>query len=142
MTCDYDIRKFLECSKGDKLSCIPIIVEIVALSKIKNERGVSWLEEINHEIKNGFLRKGIKNVIRGTTNGYTSEQLRNIMLTTSVYSFNTGVELLEEVIIIEGVLALYESKSTAYIKDFLVSHLGIELEKEAVDIIRNELGEL
>lgn len=126
----FEIREYVDCSKEEKLECAPIIKEILMLANIACMKGLLALEEKATQSNNPYLIKGILLVVDGTDPEYVNETL----CISSVFSFKTGIELLKEMIILEGVLSIQAGHNPRIIEEKLLSFLG-----DAADEVRKNI---
>lgn len=66
--------------------------------------------------------------------GTDPEHVKDILCISSVFSFKTGVELLKELIILEGVLSIQAGHNPRIIEEKLLSFLG-----DAADEVRGNM---
>lgn len=118
-----------KCSKSQKEKLISIINKIVAFSKQARFEGLLALENELENLANRFLRFGLKLII----DGVAPELVFDILSANIYYSHDKGVELLEKLIIRDGVLLIQSGDNHRVVLHKLAMYLGdygFELIKE------------
>ena len=132
MSYSFEIRKYVECSKEEKLSCVSVINDVVYLANVARREGILALESEIQKSSNSYLKRGILFVI----DGIVPNMVAGILGITSVFGFKTGVELLKELIMVEGILSIQAGENPRIIEEKLLSFLG-----DAMDDARKILEE-
>ena len=130
----YNVRKYVECTREERVSLASIIQEINVLSTNTRDKGVQWLiDELPRLGDSSVLGRGIALVVDGTD----PQLAREILHTSCVFSQKTGVELLRDIIAMEGVLAIQSGNNPRIIEELLLSYVG----EDAVEDVRKPLNE-
>jgi flagellar motor component MotA len=117
---ELEIFEKAKCSLKEKEFLMELINYFVNLSEKAYREGLLSLEDDVENIDNFFLKKGLKLI----TNGTDPEIVRSI-LETYIYSSDLkGKELLEKMIILEGVLAIQSGDKPNIIFEKLASYFG------------------
>ena len=119
---DFELRKQMECTEADKEKCLPVIDKILEIASIARSQGILSLEELIPEIENYLIKVGIQLMVDGLSEEYTLEVLDK-MITAS---YKTGAELMQQLIIRDGLLAIQAGESPRLIILKLYAYLGEE----------------
>ena len=107
-------------SDEDKKSCLPLINKIIELGNIARMKGVLVLQlEIEQE-QSLFLKTAGNLIINGTDPQIVKEILQNLILSEN----HTGAQLLERLIIAEGILGVQSGENPDILAMRLASMLG------------------
>ena len=131
---NLELRKYIECSREEKLPLLKMISEIVLLANLARMEGVLALEKRLKMIDDRLLSMGLELVVDGTDPRIVEE----IMDMVIVASFKTGAELLSQLIIRDGVLGIQCGHNPRIIELRLKALLGDELLKQGCGIRQNE----
>lgn len=127
----YTIREHVDCTREERLSCVPLIGEILRLSEFARNKDLSRLESEAGKVSHALLKQGLLLAVDGTDPRLT-EEIMNISI---VYSHKTGVELLKDIIILDGVLSIQTGYNARLIETRLLSYLGEDVFEDAQKII-------
>jgi len=123
---NFEIRKYTECSNDEKRGLPPVIDCLVELAvTARDGGGVHVLEKRMPEINDDFLKLGIGLLLDGTD----TNVVQDILDTAVIFSYKTGVELLKQLIIREGVLGISRGYNPMIIKTHLWKYLGEDFER-------------
>ena len=125
------VRKYVVCTKEEKLSCAGLISEIVDLAKTALYEDVFALENMALEIQDALLETGIMQIV----GGYDAKLIADMLDALIVTSGKTGAELLRQLIIREGVLHIRSGLEQNLVKEKLLAMLGEEAAVEARQLI-------
>ena len=120
---DLELREYIKCSKEEKRDCLPLIEEIVGWAEMAVKGGLLDLEDEVIGVKNQLLKTGMSLVI----DGCESEIVKSVMDDMIVASGKTGVELLRQLIVREGVLSIQSGYNPRIIELRLSAMLGEEI---------------
>jgi len=126
---NFELRRLMECTREDKLACLPLIDKIVGLANTARSQGLLALEDIIPDLGDYLLKTGISMLVDGRDQDTTYE----IMTTHIIASYKTGVDLLRQMIICDGVLAIQAGVSPRLISEKLVSYLGEDIILELIE---------
>ena len=126
---NFELRRLMECTREDKLACLPLIDKIVGLANTARSQGLLALEDIIPDLGDYLLKTGISMLVDGRDQDTTYE----IMTTHIIASYKTGVDLLRQMIICDGVLAIQAGISPRLISEKLVSYLGEDIILELIE---------
>lgn len=104
----------------DKEKCIPTIHKLVKLSNIARTNGIMAVEAEAEQTQCFFLKTALLLVVDGTSPIIVKQILQNLILADE-YS---GSQLLDRLLIAEGVLALQQGENPNLIALMLYSMLG------------------
>ena len=128
---NFELRKLMECAKEEKLSCIPLIDKIAEVSAEAKRDGLPRLEELIPGLDDHLMRYGITKV----TEGCDPALIDRLMEIYIIASYKTGVDLLRQMIIRDGVMGIAEGIETEVLRENLMVWLGedilLELAKES-----------
>jgi flagellar motor component MotA len=123
----FEIRALVKCSKEERISCISIILEIMRIAAVVKKNGIEVLEEEAANVGNFYLKRGLLHVVDGTD----PELLDEILHLSNIYSLKTGIGLLQDIIRLEGILAIQSGYGPRMIEERLISFLGEDVYEEA-----------
>ena len=130
---NFEIRALVKCSDEERLSCLALIDKIVELAKTARQHGLLVLEETVPELEPYLLQTGIRMIV----DACHPEEVVETMDTLIVYSHKKGVELLRQMIISSGVLAIQGGDHPMLIREKLLAYLGEDI---AADALRQVVG--
>ncbi|MCL1989124.1 MAG: hypothetical protein FWG64_14305 [Firmicutes bacterium] len=113
-----DTRKHIECT--EKASCLATINKMIKLAQLARQFGVLELENIITENDHFMLKIGIALLVDGASPKQVQEILNNLIVT----SFATGEELLNQLIIVQSVLAIQENYNPRVLETHLYAFLN------------------
>lgn len=124
---NYKLDIKTNCSREEKLECLPRIQRMMELSNISRRSGLLALEAELLKENNFLLKEGVMLVVDGSD----PEFVEAVLLNHINASGKTGKELLESVIITYGTLAIQEGMNPRLIRCILLSYLGDDVMDEA-----------
>jgi len=110
------------CSRDVKIKALELIEQIESLSELAKRQGLLSLQADLHLIDNSILKKGLTAVV----DGIDRMIMKELLMTEVLASRFEGFELLESMIIIDGVSLIQEGVNTSFIKNKLTSYLGVD----------------
>ncbi|MDR0272257.1 MAG: hypothetical protein LBI27_02945 [Clostridiales bacterium] len=113
-------RELFKASKKERLTCLSTVDEMVRLSMIARSQGCLALEEEAEKEENKFLSFGLMLAVGGVG----PELIQDILEKYIIASGKTGVELLRQAIMLEGILSITAGLNPRIIKDKLTIMLG------------------
>jgi hypothetical protein len=125
-------REYFKCSAEEKKSCLATIDAIGKIAGIVKDQGALALEDAYDEAVGDFLlQTGIKLIM----DDVQVDEIKAILETYIVSSYKTGVELLRQVIVLQGILEILDGKESWYknpqrIKQKLYAFLGEDFVRE------------
>ena len=121
---NFELRSLTECAPHEKQSIMDgVVKEIFEMAVIAKEQGIPALDECARKCKAPFLlQMGIFMVVDGTDPSILANVLSNLVVSSN----KTGAELLMQMIIREGVLAIQAGHDPRLIKMMLEAYLGEE----------------
>ncbi|MCL2016991.1 MAG: hypothetical protein FWG68_12165 [Defluviitaleaceae bacterium] len=111
-------RKYINCTS--KASCLDTITRITNLANLTRQWGILELDNIITATDHFLLKLGVMLVVDGAK----PQQVQEILNNTIVASFATGEELLNQLIITRGVLAIQAGYNPRLIEFNLHAFLG------------------
>ena len=115
----------MQCSKADKIQIVPLIDLIVRASEKARKQGLLALEDDVNAYENPSLILGMQLVVDGT-----DPRLIESILTARIFSTNKrGKELLEQIIVCDGVLSIQAGDNPRLTEVKLFSFLGDEADE-------------
>jgi len=115
-------RKRIECTVEEKKSLLPLIDEITEASAKFRKQGLLGLEEVCNNTANELLKQGLEFAIDGKDLLVMRNEIKQLLGSSQ----QTGVDLLSEYIIVEGVLSLAEGYVPRITRDHLNMYLGLD----------------
>jgi len=120
---NFELRKLMECTKEEKLSCLPLIDSILELARSARHNGVLALEDRIPEFEDYLLKTGLSIMV----DGCSVIDNKEVMDTLIVTSGKTGVALMRQMIIRDGIVAIQEGENPGFIAKRLNAYLGEDL---------------
>ncbi len=120
MIYDLALAKKAECSEPEKESLIPLVSLFQNFSEKARREGLLALEVELEKIENPFLKFGMQLMI----DGVEPKALQDILATNIYYSESQGKDLLEKILILEGIQALSSAENSRLITSRLGMYLG------------------
>ena len=117
---NLELRKYIECTPEEKKPLQGKIAEIVNLANITRAQGVLALEQQIEKTDDRLLQIGITLIVDGTD----PEVVKNIIDTIIINTNKTGTELLSQLMVREGLLAIQAGYNPSIIKAKLLAYLG------------------
>ncbi|MBP7582548.1 MAG: hypothetical protein KBA61_00855 [Spirochaetes bacterium] len=122
----YEIAFFdrLQCPRDKKKESIKLMETLVVLAEKSRKMGLLVLEDDLANLKDTFLKKGLQMVIDGTDPVVVRDVLRTRMLSSGL----KGANLLNNVLILEGVVAIQAGDNPRIVADKLSCFLGKDID--------------
>lgn len=114
------ISEIIQCSVEDRIACISTLDMIIETSKKAHSKGLLALEEEVNLQQNKLFQKGIELLLYGIE----PFELRNILENYITVGNYSGKELLERILIVEGILAIQQGDYPWVIREKLISYFG------------------
>lgn len=138
----FSIREHIRCTKEEKVSCLPIIDEMVGFAELARKEGLLAFEKMEKEHENPLFRAGMSMCVDGVDKITISYNLGDML----IMSDKTGVELLKQYIIASSILDMMNGDHPRLIRRHLVMMLGDEIYNEVmkpqnVECDRNDITE-
>lgn len=127
---DYAVYEKMTCRDEEKRKCIPLIDFILKLSEKARNNGLLALET-SAEGHGFFFRKTLELVLGGVEPVNIRNMMSNYILTGNY----KGLDLLERVLTLEGLLAIQGGEHPMLLSERLLSWLGEELSQEVEALI-------
>ena len=108
------------CSREEKIPLAALIEELVRCCGHAKKNGILGLSSL--EVSDELLWMGLDTVVSGLDPIMLEEKLR----TKALSELRTGAALLRAMIIIDGVLMIYEMKGIEELRDKLLCYLGAD----------------
>jgi flagellar motor component MotA len=113
-------------SDREKESCLPLIEHISQLGKKSIKEGLMSLDKHLSEEHNWFLKIGVELICNAIPPDVTQKILMNLINADNY----TGGELLEKILVVEGVLYMQQGINVEMIESVLLSMLGYKYYKQ------------
>ena len=120
MIFDYNLYKRARTGEAGRKSLLPLSAKFVALSEKSRRDGLLSLEEDMSELPDSLMKDALRLVIDGTD----SSQLEQLMLSTVYASSHRGRQLLEDMLVCTGVLAIQQGHSPLMVEMMLSPFVG------------------
>ena len=120
---NFELRKLMECTKEEKMSCLPLIDSIMEIARAARHNGVLALEDRIPEFEDHILKAGVTIIV----DGCSREDNKEVMDTLIISSGKTGVALMRQMIIRDGVLAIQDGENPSLIIKRLNAYLGEDI---------------
>ena len=117
---DFELRKQMECTEEEKLECLPVINKIMEYVNIARDQGLLSLEEHIPGIDDNFLKAGMQVMVDGLSPEYTFSILNKMIMASN----KTGVDLIKQLIIRDGILAMQAGEAPGPVLLQLHAYLG------------------
>ena len=119
---NLELRKYIECTREEKKPLLKLVAEITHLANITRMEGVLALDKKIEELDDRLLQTGLGLIVDGTDPEIVKEIMDNKIIT----SFKTGAELLSQLIIRDGSLAIQCGYNPRIIEHMMLALLGDE----------------
>lgn len=129
---DWDLGKRLKCSFEEKQEVIALLGQVLDLSKAAHRKGLLELENCLDLVASKYLKKGLKLLLFGIE----PPMLRHILEDYILAGDYKGKELLEHIIIMEGLLLIQSGEYPWVIREKLSAFFG----EEFIDEIESRFG--
>ena len=120
MEYDWQFKQRSECSDQDKRGCMKLVGDLVNLSIMARRNGLLSLIKVAEQKSHFLLKKGLQLLV----DGVSPQIVRNVLENYIISGDYTGKTLLENCIILEGVIAIQQGLHPKVTKEFLLSFLG------------------
>jgi hypothetical protein len=134
MKYDAEFCRQIRVSEDEKRECLVLISEIIHLATSARNYGLLSLGKEAEDNNSFLLRKGLQLAL----DGVKSPTARMILELYIFSADDTGKELLQRCIILEGIIGILEGMHPKLLKELLVSFLG----EAGHDIYRDEFERL
>lgn len=128
MDLDFDyVAERLQCSYEDKLKCLDTLKDIIYLANKARKEGILSLEKETHAQYSPLLKKGIEIILN--INSKQDGVIKDILFNYIIAGDYKGKDFLEAMIIVNGVIELYNGNNPRLIEKLLLSYFGDEFIK-------------
>ncbi|WP_432666620.1 helix-turn-helix domain-containing protein [Wukongibacter baidiensis] len=117
---DWNLGERIKCTNEEKENCLNLLEQIVELSHNAHKKGLLALEDDTQDITSTFFKKALQLLLYGTEPVLLREILENYIV---IGNF-TGKELLERILILEGILDIQLGEYPWIIREKLGSYFG------------------
>lgn len=117
---DIFLGQRLQFSDNDKRECLETAAIIIELSQLTRNAGILALETKINSLDSLFFKKAITFLVDGCSEGEIREILQNYI----IYSNYKGKDLLQRILIMEGVVSLSNGHNPQMIYERLASYFG------------------
>ena len=111
------------------MACASIVHDIYMLANEAKVKGVPALVDEAMKSNNLYLRRGLFLIV----DDVDPELVKKTLHASNVYSLKTGVELLKDIIALEGVLMIQAGLHPKMIVEILMSYLGDDVHDDATE---------
>jgi hypothetical protein len=122
MIFSWDMAERLQCSEKEKKDAVEVISDIVAASEKARRMGLLALEEDIEGYRKPLLRLGMNMVV----DGMDPKIIREILEARILSENKKGKDLLEQVLIYQGCLAIQAGENPGVVTTHLFAFLGEE----------------
>ena len=120
---DFKLRELMECSKEERRSCLPLVDKIIELANLARMEGLLALEEHIPSFNEHLLKVGVTIMVDGVSREANQEIMDNIIISSG----KTGADLIRQMIIRDGVLAIQAGESPRLIEIKIKAYFGEDL---------------
>ena len=120
MQIDWELANRIQCGKEDKDHCLKIVTTMVSMMEQARREGLLALEDGIEKISPFYFQKGLQMILDGSD----PEDIKRIMISIVVSGNYRGAELLERMVILEGILSLQMGDNPMIGKLKMLSLLG------------------
>lgn len=117
---DWNLGERIKCTNEEKEHCLNLLENIVDLSRKAHKKGLLALEDNIQDIPVKFFQKALQLLLYGTEPMLLRDILENYIITGNF----TGKELLERILILEGILDIQLGEYPWIIREKLGSYFG------------------
>jgi AraC-like DNA-binding protein len=132
---DWEISQRLTSSSQDKKECLELFNTIINYSERVRKHGLLSLEPEIDKSHSFFMRKSLQFIVDGVEPTYIRNILQNYIFTGNYH----GKELLERLLITEGILSIQAGENPILIREKLSSYFGEEFADEIDNFFGNDL---
>lgn len=123
MDLDFDyVAERLQCSYEDKVKCLDTLKNIIYLANTARQKGILALEKEMYAQNNPLLKKGIEIILN--INSKQDGVIKDILFNYIIAGDYKGKDFLEAMIIVNGVIELYNGNNPQFIEKLLLSYFG------------------
>lgn len=123
MDLDFDyVAERLQCSYEDKVKCLDTLKNIIYLANTARQKGILALEKEMYAQNNPLLKKGIEIILN--INSKQDGVIKDILFNYIIAGDYKGKDFLEAMIIVNGVIELYNGNNPRFIEKLLLSYFG------------------
>lgn len=133
---NFILSQGIQFTPEEKQRCIPTVHRIVNLINLAWKNGILYLEVEVFEENNTFMKIGVDLLC----NGVTPDLMEKILCSYIAYGNYKGYELLEKLIITQGLLAIYQSYNPYVIVHIMASMLGEEYLPEILSTVNSTIN--
>lgn len=123
MDLDFDyVAERLQCSYEDKLKCLDTLKNIIYLANTARKEGILALEKEMFAQNNPLLKKGIDLMLNINSN--QGGLIKDILFNYIIAGDYRGKNFLEAMIVVNGIIEVYNGNNTNLIEKLLLSYFG------------------
>lgn len=137
MDLDFDyVAERLQCSYEDKVKCLDTLKNIIYLANTARREGILALEKEMYAQNNPLLKKGIEIILN--INSKQDGVIKDILFNYIIAGDYKGKDFLEAMIIVNGVIELYNGNNPRFIEKLLLSYFGDDFIKGMVELYKED----
>lgn len=137
MDLDFDyVAERLQCSYEDKVKCLDTLKYIIYLANTARREGILALEKEMYTQNNPLLKKGIEIVLN--INSKQDGVIKDILFNYIIAGDYRGKDFLEAMIIVNGVIELYNGNHPRLMEKLLLSYFGDDFIKDMVELYKED----
>lgn len=137
MDLDFDyVAERLQCSYEDKVKCLDTLKYIIYLANTARREGILALEKEMYAQNNTLLKKGIEIILN--INSKQDGVIKDILFNYIIAGNYRGKDFLEAMIIVNGVIELYNGNHPRLMEKLLLSYFGDDFIKGMVELYKED----
>lgn len=137
MDLDFDyVAERLQCSYEDKVKCLDTLKYIIYLANTARREGILALEKEMYAQNNPLLKKGIEIILN--INSKQDGVIKDILFNYIIAGNYRGKDFLEAMIIVNGVIELYNGNHPRLMEKLLLSYFGDDFIKGMVELYKED----
>lgn len=137
MDLDFDyVAERLQCSYEDKVKCLDTLKYIIYLANTARREGILALEKEMYTQNNPLLKKGIEIILN--INSKQDGVIKDILFNYIIAGNYRGKDFLEAMIIVNGVIELYNGNHPRLMEKLLLSYFGDDFIKGMVELYKED----
>lgn len=137
MDLDFDyVAERLQCSYEDKVKCLDTLKNIIYLANTARQEGILALEKEMYAQNNTLLKKGIEIILN--INSKQDGVIKDILFNYIIAGDYRGKDFLESIIIVNGVIELYNGNHPRLMEKLLLSYFGDDFIKGMVELYKED----
>lgn len=137
MDLDFDyVAERLQCSYEDKVKCLDTLKNIIYLANTARQEGILALEKEMYAQNNTLLKKGIEIILN--INSKQDGVIKDILFNYIIAGDYRGKDFLEAMIIVNGVIELYNGNHPRLMEKLLLSYFGDDFIKGMVELYKED----